>query len=100
MSFPPDPTSSPVPPPTPGPDDHSGPGGTSFRSLAALAVASALGAAVALGGAAAIGVFDDAPPATTTVVEAQPTVSVAQGEGLSVGEIYRRAGSGVVQVTT
>ncbi len=44
--------------------------------------------------------FDDAPPATTTVVESQPTVSVAQGEGLSVGEIYRRAGSGVVQVTT
>ena len=72
----------------------------SVPAIAALVVASLLGGGVALGAAVATGALDGGT--TTTVVEAQAPLSAATGESqsLSVGEIYRRAGSGVVQVTT
>ena len=70
--------------------------------LAAVGLASAavLGGAVALGGAALVGAFDGGET-TTTVRElasaAQPAASTGD---LSVREIYRRAGPGVVQITS
>jgi len=60
-----------------------------------------LGGVAALAGAAAIGAFDDST--STTIVRASnsasTTVPVATGTGLSVNEIYKRSGPGVVQVT-
>lgn len=70
----------------------------SLRSVVALLTASLLGAGAAIGGAAALGGFDTT--SSTTVVEPAPSSLPPAREGLSVGEIYRRAGSGVVQVTT
>ena len=69
-------------------------------SFAALVAASCLGGGAALGAAWVIGAFDDSPSAT--VVEAAPITSPAarSSSALSVGEIYRRAGRGVVQITT
>jgi S1-C subfamily serine protease len=67
--------------------------------LAALAAAALLGGGAALAGAVVLGAFDDPAP-TTTVVEASPVPVAAEGERLTPGEIYRRASSGVVQVTT
>jgi S1-C subfamily serine protease len=101
MSIPAGQTPSPSAPLTPDPDGRSGSGGRPVRSFAVLALASVLGAGVALGGAAALGAFNDQQVVATTVTQqAQATESLARGEGLSVGEIYRRAGSGVVQITT
>ena len=62
-----------------------------------------LGGAVALGGAAAVGAFEDT--ASTTVVEQQAsaspsTVPAAAGGALTVNEIYKRSGPGVVQITS
>jgi S1-C subfamily serine protease len=84
--------------PTPSPERRR-PGAT-IGAFAALAAAALLGGGAALAGAAAFGAFDDTASSVTTVVETRATPTVADGERLSVGEIYRRAGSGVVQVTT
>ena len=73
---------------------------SAVSSFAALVAASCLGGGAALGAAWAIGAFDNSQ--TTTVVQAAPISSPAPGStsALSVGEIYRRAGRGVVQITT
>ena len=68
-----------------------------------LAAAAVLGGGVALGGAAAVGALDTG--SSTTVVEqtssaAPATVPAASGPGLTVNEIYKRMGPGVVQITT
>ena len=61
-----------------------------------------LGGGVALGGAAAVGALDTG--GSTTVVEqtsaAPSTVPAVAGKGLTVNEIYKRMGPGVVQITT
>src|SRR4249919_244884 len=70
--------------------------------VAGLAAAGVLGGAVALGGAALLGGFSRS---TTTVRELQPVeatpnpATFQNGKALSVNEIYRRAATGVVQVT-
>jgi S1-C subfamily serine protease len=73
---------------------------STVSSFAALVAASCLGGGAALGAAWAVGAFDDS--STTTVVQAAPIESPAarSTSALSVGEIYRRAGRGVVQITT
>jgi S1-C subfamily serine protease len=67
-----------------------------------LAAAAALGAGAALGGAAAIGAFDDG--SSTTIVQqssAEPTTVPTSGAAaLTINEIYRRSGPGVVQITS
>src|SRR6185436_18578988 len=73
------------------------------RSFVLLAAAAVLGGGVALGGAAAVGALDTG--SSTTVVEQQSsaaasTVPAASGPGLTVNEIYKRMGPGVVQITT
>jgi S1-C subfamily serine protease len=72
------------------------------KPFALMAVAAVLGGSVALGGAAALGAFDDST--TTTVTQgaavAQGTVPAAVGGALSVNEIYRASGPGVVQITS
>ena len=58
---------------------------------------------MALGGAAAIGAFDSTTPATVIAQPsaAAPTTAPAlDGKALSVNEIYRRSGPGVVQITS
>ena len=73
------------------------------RPFALLAAAAVLGGGVALGGAAAVGALDTG--SSTTVVEQQAssapsTVPAASGTGLTVNEIYKRMGPGVVQITS
>ena len=72
------------------------------KPLAALAAASLLGGGAALGGAWALGAFDDeaaveAAPATETVAAG---TSRTGGAPIDVGQIYRRSGPGVVQITS
>ena len=70
--------------------------------VAGLAAAGALGGALALGGAALFAGFSRS---TTTVRELQPVeappnpASFQNTKALSINQIYRRAASGVVQVT-
>jgi len=70
---------------------------------AGLVAAAAIGAGIALGGAALFGSFGGS---TTTVREIEslvpgPTsVDFRQGKALSIYQIYKRAASGVVQVTS
>ncbi len=79
--------------------------GSGQRQFAALVAAAVLGGSAALGGAAAVGAFDNS---STTVVESVPgsgpTPSVATPTaattGLTINQIYRRSGPGVVQITT
>jgi S1-C subfamily serine protease len=68
-------------------------------------LAAVLGGVVALGGAAMVGALDEGT--STTVVQQQAasassatTVPAASGSALTVNEIYRRSGPGVVQITT
>jgi S1-C subfamily serine protease len=57
---------------------------------------------VALGGAAAVGAFDSATSTTTVVEDASSAApaAAASGSALTVNEIYRRSGPGVVQITS
>src|SRR6478736_6645099 len=78
---------------------------SSFEPFALLVTAAVLGGAVAIGGAAVVGAFDDGT--STTVVEQQAVAPASQspapaatGKALTVNEIYRRSGPGVVQITT
>ena len=72
------------------------------RPFVWLAAAAVLGGGVALGGAAAVGALDT--DGSTTVVEqtsaAPSTVPAVAGKGLTVNEIYKRMGPGVVQITS
>lgn len=75
--------------------------GATASRFAALAAASLLGGGVALGAAALFGGLDQG--GTTTVVDTNTgsvSAPLTPATGLSVGEIYRRAGRGVVQITT
>jgi len=78
-------------------------GSSPSRPFVALAAAALLGGGVALGGAFAAGAFEGT---TTTVVEqasssdtSSAVVAAASG-GLSVNQIYKRSGPGVVQITS
>ncbi|HUK94540.1 MAG TPA: trypsin-like peptidase domain-containing protein [Gaiellaceae bacterium] len=70
--------------------------------VAGLVAAGALGAALALAAAALLGAFSGS---TTTVRELEPidaspnSTAFQPGKALSINQIYRRAASGVVQVT-
>ena len=73
------------------------------RSLRPLPfLAAVLGGVVALGGAAAMGAFDG--KTSTTIIRpaasASTTVPASAGTALSVNEIYKRSGPGVVQITS
>jgi S1-C subfamily serine protease len=75
--------------------------GAAASRFAALAAASLLGGGVALGAAALFGGLDQG--GTTTVVDTNTgsvSAPLTPTTGLSIGEIYRRAGRGVVQITT
>lgn len=98
----PSPTSPPAAPPTPGPTSRS----FTAKPFALLAAAALLGGGAALGGAAAVGAFDDAAPATvvsrlSAAPSAAPEVVPASAStALSINQIYRRSGPGVVQITS
>ena len=83
------------PPPTPRRS------GSNVRPFAALVAAAVLGGGAALGGAAAVGAFDTS---STTIVEPAPsgatTQAAATTSGLTINQIYRRSGPGVVQITS
>ena len=73
------------------------------KPLAALAAASLLGGSVALGGAWALGAFDDpgtAVEATPITESAGAAPSTSGSTAIDAGEIYRRSGPGVVQITS
>lgn len=88
------------PPPSTTPPASGSPTSPPFVALAAAAL---LGGGVALGGAFGVGAFAGT---TTTVVEraaASATgsaVPASTSGGLSVNEIYKRSGPGVVQITS
>src|SRR4051812_16253977 len=88
------------------PDPAGGPPRRSIlKPLVFFVLAALLGGVVALGGAAVVGALDEG--ISTTVVQQQAasassasTVPAASGSALTVNEIYRRSGPGVVQITT
>jgi putative serine protease PepD len=61
-----------------------------------------VGGGVALAGAEATGLLDDEPNTVETIGTAESSAPAAFSERdrLSIGEIYRRSGPGVVQITT
>ena len=69
-----------------------------------LAAAAVLGGGVALGGAAAVGAFDGSTSTTIVRQSSRPGGSggaaAAAGTALSINEIYKRSGPGVVQITS
>jgi S1-C subfamily serine protease len=73
-----------------------------LSSAAPLLIAAVVGGGVALAGAEATGLLDDEPNRVETVGTAESSAPAAFSESdrLSVGEIYRRSGPGVVQITT
>ena len=78
-------------------------GTSASRPFAALAAAALLGGGVALGGAFAAGAFDGTT--TTVVQQAAPgdvgtAVPAAVSGALTINEIYKRSGPGVVQITS
>src|SRR3954464_2337267 len=87
------------------PDPAGGPPRRSIlKPLLLFVLAAVLGGVVALGGAAMVGALDEG---TSTTVQQQAasassasTVPAASGSALTVNEIYRRSGPGVVQITT
>ncbi len=73
-----------------------------FIPYIAIAAAGAAGAALALGSAYAVGSLDGASTVTVREVSventSQPT-TFRPSQGLTIGEIYKRSASGVVQIT-
>ena len=73
-----------------------------FIPYVAIAAAGAAGAALALGSAYAVGSLDGASTVTVREVTventSQPT-TFRPSQGLTIGEIYKRSASGVVQIT-
>ncbi len=96
----PEPTPTPTPPAAPPPPKEPRRG--ILRPFALLATAALVGGAAALGGAAAVGALDAGT--TTTVVQASDSgsgiVPAAASSALSINEIYKRTGPGVVQITS
>ena len=79
--------------------------GTTAKPFVLLAAAAVLGGGVAIAGAAAVGAFDGST-STTIVRQSSPAaapatpVPAAAGTALSINEIYKRSGPGVVQITS
>ena len=74
-----------------------------LSGAAPLLIAAVMGGGVALAGAEVTGLFEDDEPATTeTFAAAEPSAPAAfERKGrLTINEIYRRSGPGVVQITT
>jgi S1-C subfamily serine protease len=73
-----------------------------LSSAAPLLIAAVVGGGVALAGAEATGLLDDEANTVETVGTAESSAPAAFSENdrLSVGEIYRRSGPGVVQIRT
>ena len=98
----PEPEPERTPPSTTPPADKPPRTKSAARPFVWLAAAAVLGGGVALGGAAAVGALDT--DGSTTVVEqtsaAPSTVPAVAGKGLTVNEIYKRMGPGVVQITS
>jgi S1-C subfamily serine protease len=73
-----------------------------LSSAAPLLIAAAVGGGVALAGAEVSGVLDDEPSRVETVAPTEASAPAAFDEQgrLTINEIYRRSGPGVVQITT
>ena len=72
-----------------------------LSSAAPLLIAAAVGGGVALAGAEVTGVFDDEPSTVETAApEASAPAAFDEQGRLTINEIYRRSGPGVVQITT
>ena len=71
----------------------------SLRSFAALLATAVLGGVVAVGAVALLGGLEGDTTVVTETVDS-PNPSVPAGRGLTVNEIYERAASGVVQITS
>ncbi len=86
----------------PAPETPRSRSGSGVRAFALYLSAAALGGAAVLGGAAATGALDGTT--STTIVRpadtGSSTVPAAAGTQLSVNEIYKRSGPGVVQITS
>ena len=100
-AYPPIPSNpTPTPGPTPGPTPTRS--SSTLKPFALLAAAAVLGGGAALGGAAAVGAFDGS--SSTTVVQqsssSPSTVPTSAGTALTINEIYKRSGPGVVQITS
>jgi S1-C subfamily serine protease len=71
----------------------------SLRSFAALLATAVLGGVVAVGGVALLGGLEGDTTVVTETIDS-PNPSVPAGRGMTVNEIYERAASGVVQITS
>ena len=71
----------------------------SASTYLALIATAAVGAAVAVGAVALLGGLDDGTTVVTETVDAQASPSAGPGS-LTINEIYERAASGVVQITS
>ncbi len=94
-------STTPTPPVTP-PAAEAPRSGSGVRSFALYLSAVVLGGVAVLGGAAATGAFDSST--STTIVRpstsGSTTIPTAVGTALSVNDIYKQSGPGVVQVTS
>jgi S1-C subfamily serine protease len=72
----------------------------SVRSLAALLATAVLGGVVAVGAVALLGGLEGDTTVVTETVDAPSPSTVPAGRGMTVNEIYERAASGVVQITS
>jgi S1-C subfamily serine protease len=73
-----------------------------LSGVAPLLIAAVLGGGAALAGAEVLGVFDDEPSAldTAPTPESSAPAAFEQKGRMSINDIYRKSGPGVVQITT
>ncbi|HEU0246405.1 MAG TPA: trypsin-like peptidase domain-containing protein [Gaiellaceae bacterium] len=72
----------------------------SLRSFAALLATAVLGGVVAVGAVALLGGLEGDTTVVTETVDSPNPSTVPAGRGMTVNEIYERAASGVVQITS
>src|SRR5918992_1879270 len=72
----------------------------SVSTFVALIAPAGVGAAVAVGAVALLGGLDGRTTVVTETVDAQASPSTGAGRLLTINEIYERAASGVVQITS
>ncbi len=72
----------------------------SLRSFAALLATGVLGGVVAVGAVALLGGLEGDTTVVTETVDSPNPSTVPAGRGMTVNEIYERAASGVVQITS
>src|SRR5918992_3281083 len=72
----------------------------SVSTFVALIAPAGVGAAVAVGAVALLGGLDGRTTVVTETVDAQASPSTGAGRSLTINEIYERAASGVVQITS